>query len=218
MKTLLALLTGLLVALPLKAQAQNSCSAGTCVPPEDMEKIVEVLQESKCLKTEKPVFQLDPINIVVDKSGRVFYTGANPNPYTVHMTWCNFEAEAQGKVNLVAAVNEPSIWGFRFRPKAYVGVLPVEAFNITVENAVKRAAGETPEDLSFSDVWDAGVMVDFFHYDWFNVNAAVGFRSLGGGLGVDLTDNFGLYLGYANTWATWHHNANLALWFSFWNP
>ena len=177
-----------------------------------------MLREKHCLQTETPTFELDPINIVVDKDGRVFYSGDKPNPYTVRMHWCSYSVEAQGKVNLVAAIQEPSVWGFRFRPKAYIGLLPIEAYNIAVENETLDAAGEPTKSLSFGDVWDAGLMVDFFHYDWFNINVAAGFRSFGGGFGADLTENFGIYAGYANTWGTWHHNLNLGLWFSFWNP
>jgi hypothetical protein len=61
-------------------------------------------------------------------------------------------------------------------------------------------------------------MVDFLYYDWANLNAAVGFRSLGGGVGFDLTENFGAYAGYALTWGSWHHNVNIGFWFSFYNP
>lgn len=194
------------------------CTTGTCVPKADLDKFVAVLKEKQCLQTTKPTFELDPINIIVDKDGRVFYSGAAPNPYTLRMKWCNYEADGQGKVNLVTALRVPSIWGFRFRPKAYMGLLPIEAFNIEVSNEAKKLAGQKTDSLTFSDVWDAGVMVDFFHYDWFNVNAAVGFRSFGAGIGADLTQNFGIYVGYAETWATWHPNVNVGLWFSFWNP
>jgi hypothetical protein len=96
--------------------------------------------------------------------------------------------------------------------------LPIEALNLATENEALEAAGDPTKSLSFNDVWDAGLMVDFFHYEWFNINVAAGFRSFGAGFGADLTANFGIYAGYANTWGTWHHNLNLGLWFSFWNP
>lgn len=188
--------------------AAEPCPDGTCVPDADLKKMVEVLREKKCLQTEKPEFDLDPINIVVDRQGRIYYSGAEPHPYTVRMTWCNYEVEAAGKVDIVAAMRVPSTWGFRFRPKAYIGVLPGEAFYNIPDT----------ESLEVMDLVDAGVMVDFLYYEWANLNAAVGFRSLGGGIGFDLTENFGAYGGYALTWGDWHHNANLGLWFSFWNP
>ncbi len=177
-----------------------------CVPEGDMQKIVTVLREKKCQQIEKPEFKLDPIQIIVDKQGRVFFTGADPKPYTLKMTWCDYEITARGKVNVVAAMRQPSIWGFRLRPKAYMGILPSEVFYDSND----------PRDLG--DFMDAGVMVDFLYYDWANLNAAMGYRSVGAGGGIDLTENFGSYAGYAVTWGSWHHNVNIGLWFSFWNP
>jgi len=192
-----------------KAAPDASCEPpATCVPEEDMRTFVTLLREKKCQLDEPPKFDLDPINIVVDKQGRVFYSGAEPRPYTLKMGWCSYAVEAQGKVDIVAAMREPDIWGFLFRPKAYISALPLEALY------------ELPEDesLDATDLVDSGVMVDFLHYDWANLNAAVGFRSFGGGIGVDLTENFGAYAGYALTWMSWHHNVNVGFWFSFWNP
>ncbi len=196
------------VALAQPAQPAECKDPSVCVPPEDVQDMVKALQEKQCLQTTQPKFELDRIDIVTDKDGRVFYSGAQPRPYTLKMTWCSYEATATGKVEVYAAKAVPEVWGFRFRPKAYIGALPLEA------------AYPLPEDesLTVTDLVDAGVMVDFFHYDWANINAAVGFRSVGGGLGADLTENFGIYTGYALTWGTWHHNLNVGLWFSFWNP
>lgn len=196
----------------------EGCPGGVCVSDDDMAKIIEVLREKRCLQTEVPEFKLDPVKIILDKQGRVFYSGAEPHPYTIHMNWCGYEVEAKGKVELLAAMVTPPIWGFRFRPKAYLGVLPGEVFYHSAENKVKELAGEPTDSLGVADVFDAGVMVDFLYYDWLNLNVALGFRSFGAGLGADLTENFGLYLGYANTWGSWHHNALVGMWFSFYNP
>lgn len=196
---------------------QDACE-GTCVPEEDMKRFVELLKERKCRDENPPTFELDPIKIVVDKEGRIFYSGAEPKPYTVKMSWCNYEIEAKGKVDVVAAMMTPPIWGFRFRPKAYIGMLPGEAFYASAENTAAALAGQPTEELGIIDVIDAGAMVDFLYYDWVNLNAAVGFRSVGLGIGADLTSNFGAYTGYALTWGDWHHNVNLGLWFSFYNP
>src|SRR5438309_1281911 len=113
-------------ALPAQADDTSSaCNGDVCVPKADLEQMVLVLREKKCLQTTKPTFELDPIDIVVDKNNRVFYSGSAPNPYTLRMKWCGYEASAQGKVNLVAAIREPAVWGFRFRPKAYMGIIPI---------------------------------------------------------------------------------------------
>jgi hypothetical protein len=177
-----------------------------CVPKKDLELFVKLAREKKCLLENDPTFDLDPVNIVIDRDGRVFFSGAEPHPYTLRMNWCDYEVEAKGKVDIIAAMREPRTWGFRFRPKAYIGALPLEALY------------EFDEPLKVYDLIDAGAMVDFFFWEWANINAAVGFRSLGGGIGFDLTSNFGAYAGYGLTWGDWHHNANLGLWFSFWNP
>lgn len=188
----------LLLVTPVKGE---ECSSGsTCVAEKDMLKIREVLLEKKCLQTEKPTFELDPITIVTDEKGRVFFTGADPNPYKLKMRWCNYEADGTGKVNVVAALKEPSTLGFRFRPKAYLGYLPAEPLFY---------------DKKGTEGIDAGLMLDFFHWQFANVNVALGFRSFGLGAGVDVTQNFGLYAGYAMSWKDWNHNLNTAFWFAF---
>jgi hypothetical protein len=193
---------------PKDAPTASCEPPATCVPDPDMQMFVKLLKEKRCQLDEPPTFALDPINIVVDKQGRVFYSGAEPRPYTLKMSWCPYAVEAQGKVDIVAAMQEPEIWGFHFRPKAYIGAIPLEA------------AYKLPEDesLRVTDLVDAGVMVDFLYYDWVNLNAAAGFRTFGGGVGIDLLENFGAYAGWAMTWMTWHQNVNVGLWFSFWNP
>jgi len=173
------------------------CPAGsTCVPPQDLAIMTTVLKEKQCLQTHPPVFQLEPISIVTDKDGRIFTSGT---PYHLKMTWCNYIIEGDGKVTAQAAIPVPETFGFRFRPKAYLGYLPLEAIKDE-----KAATGI-----------DAGLLLDFLHWKWSNLNAAVGIRSGGLGIGVDLTRNFGAYVGYAITWGTWRHNPNAALWFAF---
>jgi len=194
---------------PSEASGASVCEPpAKCVPEKDLDLFLAALQEKRCLITKDPEIELDPINIVVDKKGRIFYSGAAPDPYIVKMTWCDYEIEAKGDVDVTAAMQVSSIWGFSFRPKAYIGFLPFEALYDVPEG----------ESLEAFDLIDAGGMVDFFHYDWFNLNAALGFRSFGGGAGFDLTENFGIHASYALTWASWQHNANIGFWFSFYNP
>jgi hypothetical protein len=189
------------VALPSVATAEGEACNGTCVAPDDMKKIVEVLKERQCLETEKPVYELDPVNVVVDKDGRIFYSGADPHPYTLHMKWCQYDVTAEGKVKVVAAVQEPPTFGFRMRPKAYLGYLLAEPFR----------KGKT-----FKDGIDAGLMLDPFYVKYFNLNVHVGFRAVGVGVGVDIFRSFGAYAGYAVTWDGFHSNPETSFWFSFW--
>lgn len=189
------------ILLAGRAWAEGEACNGTCVAPDDMKKIVTVLQEAQCLKKEQPTYKLDPVNIVVDRDGRIFFSGADPQPYRLHMHWCNYDVDAEGKVNVLAAVQEPPSYGFRFRPKAYVGYLLAEPFR---------------EGRTAKDGVDAGLMVDPFYVKDFNLNVHVGFRAVGVGLGVDIFRSFGGYAGYAISWDGFHHNPEAALWFSFW--
>jgi len=164
-----------------------------------MNVFVELLKEKKCLQTQDPTFELDPITIIRDREGRIFYSGAQPHPYKLRMQWCTYEADAAGKIDVVVGMVEPSTWGFRLRPKAAMGLLAVEAWN----------AKDLREGLEIS------AMLDFFHWQWANLNANVGIRSTGLSFGVDVTKNFGAHAGYALAWASWTHNPHFGLWFAF---
>ena len=202
MRRFLAALTfPLLLLMPSKAYGQTTCEAGSkCVPPDDMAVFVKLLREKQCLQSAKPEVKFDPITLTEDKEGRVFVTGANPLPYTVRMKWCNYEVEATGKLNVTVAKVEPETWGFRFRLKAAPGYLPVTALT---------------EQDGYAGV-DFGLLAEPFFVQWANLNAYVGVRSVGAGVGFDLTRNFGLYVGYAVTWGTWQHNPHAALSFALW--
>lgn len=209
MRWFTALTVGCLIGLlPSTASGAECQEPDVCVKRDDLDLFLKLAREKKCLIDNEPAFELDPVNIVIDRDGRVYFSGAEPHPYKLRMTWCDYEVEAKGKVDIIAAVREPPTWGFRFRPKAYISALPLEALYLDPE----------VDDLRVTDLIDAGVMVDFFYWEWANLNAAVGFQSLGGGVGFDLTSNFGAYAGYGLTWGDWNHNVNVGLWFSFWNP
>lgn len=166
----------------------------------DMAVITEILRDKQCQQTTKPTYQLDPINIVVDQEGRVYYSGSQPNPYTLKMKWCNYEVTAEGQVSLVVAKKEPPVWGFRFRPKFATSFLFTDAF---IESSASSAI-------------DVGILWDFLHWKSLNLNVATGFRSVGVGAGYDITRNFGVYGGYAFSWWTLKHNPQVGLYFSFW--
>jgi hypothetical protein len=183
------------------ARAQGTCAAGsTCVPPADMRVFVELLQEKQCLQKTPPQFKLDSITIIEDKEGRIYYSGAQPHPYTLKMSWCGYEATGTGNVNVQVAIREPPVWGFRFRPKFAGSFLFVDAFK------QKNAA----------EAVDVGILWDFFYWHAWNLNVATGFRSVGAGVGVDLTRNFSLYAGYAFSFWTLYSNPQAGLSFAFW--
>jgi len=165
-----------------------------------MKIFVQLLHEKKCLQTTEPDFVLDPITIMTDKNGRTYITGDDPRPYTLQMTWCGYDITGFGTVKAVAATMPEPTWGWRFRAKAALGYLPVEAF---------------AEDDAAKGI-DAGLLLEPFYVQWVNLNGYVGVRSVGAGLGFDLTRNFGAYAGYAFSWAGQRHNPHAAIYFSFW--
>lgn len=189
------------LGLPSVAVAQEvTCPAGhTCVPDEDMKVFVEVLKEKKCLLTTKPEFKLDTVAIVTDQDGRVYSSGSAPKPYTVEMSWCTYEASAAGKVEVHVARREPPTWGARFRPKFWSGFLPVEAFRV-----------DKPLDAV-----DVGLALDLFYVRSVNLNLSAGVRSFGVDVGLDLTKNFGTFLGYRVTYDGLRSNPEIGLYFAF---
>jgi hypothetical protein len=200
MKSLLLVLAIVLYALPSRADVSCPNADDTCVPKADMDAFVAVLKEKKCLQTTQPTFKLDSVTIITDVDGRVYYSGADPHPYTVKMSWCGYDVTAQEKLTLVVAKKEPSVWGFRFRPKFAGSFLFVDAFN---QSSAKQAV-------------DVGILWDFVYYKAFNLNIATGFRSAGLGVGMDITRNFGGFIGAAYSWWTLKVNPQAGLYFAFW--
>ena len=193
-------LEGIPVEAPLSSEVEAGVAGGSvttdpecpegkaCVPVEDMALIVQIIRERQCLEQTDPEYVFSDVTIVIDSEGRIFYQGDTEDlttPFVLQMEWCHYRVLAGGPIKVNAAVKEPPVFGFRFRPKAYLGYALL-----------------TPmfDGNSFDNGIDAGLMLDFMHYKFVNLNVAVGFRTLGGGFGVDITNNFGGYLGYGLTW------------------
>jgi len=186
-----------LVALP--ARGQECKAPSKCVEKEDLDVFLAGLREKKCLLETKPTFELDPIVIVIDKDGRIYGSGSDPKPYRLKLKWCTYEVDAAGTVHIQAAMKAEPEWGFRFRPKAALGYVPSEAL------ATK----------TWQDGIDGSALLEPFFWRSLNFNAQIGVRSFGLGLGLDLTRNFGAYLGYSMAWGSWRSSPHVALWFSF---
>ncbi len=187
----LRIIAGVLFGLTVSPSAQGQACVGgedaTCVSKDDLRTFLWLARDAKCRTETVPTFKLDPVTIVTDKQGRVFASGTGPKPYKIKVDWCNYSLEATGAVTLIAAEKEEPTWGFRFRPKIVAGLLPLEALH----------------EKSLPSGLDGGVLVEPFFISWFNVNAFVGVRSVGAGIGMDVSRNIGVYAGYAVTWGTW---------------
>jgi hypothetical protein len=199
MKKFLCLLTLLLsILIAPRANAQQ-CEGGVCVAEEDLKAFVQLAKDQRCRQETAPKLQLDSVTIVVDKDGRVYSSGSEPLPYKFRLEWCNYTLEGTGKVSVVAAQHLDRDWGFRFRPKFGAGFLVLDSI----------------QQPKWEDGVDVALMADFAYFRQFNLNASLGVRSVGVSVGADLTKNFGAYVGYGLTWASWRHNPTVGLYFSF---
>ena len=200
MRFLVAAVIAAFLTFSSSAQADTCPEGKVCVDEADMKMMLQVLRERKCLAETLPTVASDPITIVVDRQGRVYGSGSDPHPYTLHLNWCNYTIKAESQVKTVVAEHVEPTWGFRFRPKATFGVLGTELL-----------VGER-----FSNALDGGLLLEPFYIQWLNIHGYIGVRSVGAGLGVDLTKNFGVNLGYAVTWSGWRSNPFASLYFAFW--
>jgi hypothetical protein len=173
---MLTLLTTLFLA--------QTCPEGMrCVSEEQMNQIATILKQYKCLQTEAPRIVMDPWVIMVDDQKRVFSgPGIDGNTDIKGvMTWCPFEAKLKVKPEVKLYTKKKPIVSFRFKFKAYV--------------YWKIAFILTPKEMM-----DGGVGIDFFHIWKFNLQVIFGILSGGGGIGFDITPNFGVVAGVVNPW------------------
>jgi hypothetical protein len=184
-----------------EARADECASPSTCVPEQDMSVFVDVLKEKQCLLTEAPKIKADAVTIVVDRDGRVYGSGSDPKPYQLHLDWCNYQIDAKSNIQLQVAQRVEPTWGFRFRAKAAFGILVADIFRDEVDE--------------FHQALDGGLLIEPFFVQLFNFSGYVGVRSVGAGLGVDITNNFGIHTGYALTWSSWRSNPFVAVYFAF---
>ena len=172
-----------------------------CVPKAEMREVfIPLLKAQKCRTETEPTFELDSVVIITDRQGRVYFTGnEGPKPYKLKVNWCNYEIEAEAKIGVHVAQREEPSWGYRGRFKATFGILGTELLERDFESSL-----------------DGGLLWEPFYFlEIINLNAYVGVRSFGAGVGVDITDNFGGYGALAITWASWRMNPMVSLFFSF---
>ena len=188
------------MAAPTPVSAPAACDKGTCVQSEDMKVFISLLKDAKCRTDTPPTIKSDPITVVVDKEGRIYGSGGEPKPYKLSLSWCNYQIEATSQVQIVAAQEAVQTYGFRFRPKAFIGYLPIEAVSAK----------------DYRNGIDGGVLLEPFFLSWTNINAVVGFRSFGAAVGFDPFKNMSLVLGYTVAWESWRSNLFFGVGFALW--
>ncbi len=194
---------GLCVLFPARATSQECPPAqqcDLCLGPEDKKTVVDSLKELKSIKESKAVLKLKGnIVIVRDWQDRVYVNGGSAKPVDATLTLgdtISRDMQIQLPVQVYYRPKPPDPM-FRLRLRAQAGVL--------VPMVWKDAKSG----------WDAGIGWDFFHYDVFNLAAYTGVRSAGGGIGMDLTRNFGPYVGYSIVYDGWQSGVFAGVYFSF---
>jgi hypothetical protein len=175
------------------------CPAGyTCVPKEDMEILLQLARDQKCRASTTPKVKSDGVTIVTDRMGRVYSSGSGPKQYQLHLNWCNYEIDAKSNITLSVAQRVEPTWGFRLRLKATFGISP------------------TAPGSKLQDALDGGVLVEPFYYHFANLNVYGGVKSIGLGLGFDLTNTVSIYVGYGWAYGSWKPAPMLGLGFALW--
>jgi len=88
-------------------------------------------------------------------------------------------------------------------------------FELRLKAAVGVHARDIVDGRRFLDSGDVGIMIEPFHFYRANLNAFSSFRSVGIGLGHDVTPHFGLAI-LANTpWQKWRPTPFLSAYFVF---
>lgn len=177
------------MALPASAQESEKppCPPpyAVCLTEEEKKKVVEAVKELDELKSSPAELEFkEPIIIVRDWQGRTYVNGGDQRPIPVKLKIGGIvDRDLEMKLPVrVYEREEPEDPMFRARFRAQLGLMIPEVVRSAVDG-----------DLNW--FWDGGVSLDFFHYDMFNVSVYVGVQSLGGGLGLDITKNFGIYAG-----------------------
>lgn len=159
---------------------------GKCLTADQYEAVKKALQELDDVhKSPAEVKVEDPVIIIQDWQGRVYVNGGDQKPVKMKLKIGQY-VDRDMAVTLDTKVyyrEKPPDPMFRLRVRAQAGILVPQ-----LVDAVKGTK---------QNFFDGGAGLDFFHLGPVNVSANLGVFSVGGGLGLDLTKNFGVLAGYA---------------------
>jgi hypothetical protein len=204
MRTWILALTPLFLASTALAQPTPCVPppGGKCITKEQLEQITKALQELDDIHKSPAVITVeDQIYIISDWNGAVYVNGGDKDPIKMKLKMGQYvdrDMAATIPTHVYYRPKPPDPM-FRLRVRAQAGVLLPQAFQ---------------SDTGWNK-FDGGLSFDFFHIKAFNVAAFTGIRSAGGGIGLDLTNNFGIYGGYSFVYDGFKSSSLLAAYFSF---
>lgn len=179
MKKYVVMLISLFLFSASSAFAETCPEDHTCIPPDIIEEINEVLLFQECLAYELEhsliEYKASSLDIIVTEDGQVF---SNDKLETT-LRWCGMEILLIQDIQLHRSIKpkDPE-WGFRFRVRLGTLFLPTNV-------------------LSIEPYLDYAVLLEPFHYRSLSLAAHIGINTVGLGLGLDITRNFNVYGGIA---------------------
>lgn len=183
-------------------------SGGVCLTKTQKEEIVKAIKELKSIhESEAEIKFEESIVIIRDWEDRIYINGGDKKPVKLSLKIGNHvdrKMEAVLPITVYYRDKPPDPW-FRLRIRAQAGIL------------IPQLVNSISDTESLDSPWDAGIGWDFFHIPNLNLNAAfhTGVRSVGAGVGLDLTSNFGVYAGYSFVYEDLKNSFQLAAYFSF---
>lgn len=211
MKSFLLFLSALsLVAVSVEARAEDipPCPPEyeICLTKDKYEKVVRAVEELDSIKkAEAEIVFKEPVVIVRDWEDRVYVNGGEKNPIkaTVKVGPAISRDMSLVLPTRVTFRPEPPEPQFAFRARVRA------SFGIMIPEIVKTA-----KEGELHDFWAAGLDLDFVKIDLFNINVHVGSAGFGGGVGVDITKNFGVGINALCNWGEWTPTASMGVYFA----
>ena len=137
---------------------------------KEVSKKYELMDDPKSLTLDLP-----PMNIIVDRQGRVFSDTATS---TATIKWGSKTALLEVSAPVDVYRNPEPDLGFRIRYKASTWGIA----SLFDKNKPQKAI-------------DAGISLEAFHWKDFNFSLVAGIKSFGVSAGMDVTKNFGIFVG-----------------------
>lgn len=176
----------LALALPSIAHAQQCVPppGGACITKEQKESLREAALELKDVHDSPVKLELkEPVVIIVDWEGRVYVNGGANKPLPVHLT-LGQHVDRDLAVTLPTQIfhrPKPPDPMFRLRIRAQAAIMLPHLINVLQDG------GTVPID--------GGIGWDFFHVGPVNAAVHTGVRTSAFTVGLDLTQNFGVFAG-----------------------
>lgn len=204
MKYVISIITFIITFSILSSVRAEECvppPGGKCLTEEQLNKVKEALKELDSIKkSEMKVDISRPVVIIRDWDGRVYVNGGEKKPVEMRVT--------VGTIDRTLAVEYPTVIYYRTKP-------PDPMFRLRIRaqaGALMPDVWKKKEDRSYVD---GGVGFDFFHLGPLNLDLYAGILSLGPGLGLDITRNFGARVGYSLVYKDLHSAVFTGAYFSF---